>query len=342
MANQNNAKSTVQVFFGADERFTPYLAVAIHSLIANVNPAREYALHILHADIKRETQEKIASMAIKNVSIEFNDVTDSVAGIVSHLPVRDYYSASTYYRFVIARDFPKIDKALYIDADTCVVADIAKLYDIQLGDKLVAAVPEAVMAAKDPAGRYAEKFLGVNRHRYFNAGVMLINSKLWREEDVLGQFVGLSHFVECKVAQDQDYLNLICKDRVRYVHRRWNMETTQPYDGINKNNRGIIHYAFAAKPWADVTCVYSNIFWKYASASPFYMEIKSKFAAVTNEQLEASRAIGESVFALCESEIKSDHNFLRLAKKKKTKRTFEEEFGEILDSIFMQACPLKA
>lgn len=308
---QNNA---VPVFFGCDNRFVRYMSVALKSMIDHTSSNRRYEVHILHNDISEENQAKVLTMAKKNVSITFDDIDDDIRVIISKLPLRDYYSASTYFRLVIASSFPQYDKAVYIDSDTAVVDDVAKLFDIDLGSKYVAAVPEAVMSAMDECGLYAEKVLGISRRRYFNAGMIVINSKKWREVNVLQQFIDLVHFYDFTIAQDQDYLNVICKDKVHYLPRRWNMECIHSWR-IAENRRGIIHYAFAPKPWHDVTTIYGQYFWEAAAKCPFFYEIKQDYACYTIEQLEAEKNVGPSVAANCLKEIARPDNFLKRCKK---------------------------
>ena len=305
----NNSKPIVPVFFGCDQRFTPYMGVALVSMLDHVSPRRKYEIHILHTDINEATQAKYVALAKPNVSIQFHNVSDDISSIVDGLPIRDYYSASTYFRFVIAANFPQYDKALYIDCDTCINADVAQLFDVNIGDNYVGAVPEAVMNTMEPAGAYAERVLGINRRKYFNAGMMLINSKQWRKNDVLGQFINLVSFYNFVVAQDQDYLNVICKNKVHILPRKWNMEAIRSWR-VPPKDISIIHYAFAAKPWHDINCLYGQYFWKYASKSPDYMEIKAAFAAVTPEALERENNVAPSVLATCEAEIERNDNFL--------------------------------
>lgn len=309
-----NQKTIVPVFFGCDNRFVPYMSVALKSMIDHTSAHRRYEVHILHNDISAENQAKIQTMAKRNIKIFFDDVNDDVRFIVNQLPVRDYYSVSTYFRLVIADKFPQYDKAIYIDCDTATVEDVAKLYDVNIGNKYVAAVPEAVMASIEECGRYAERVLGISRHRYFNAGMIVINCKKWREVNVLQQFIDLVGFYDFTIAQDQDYLNVICKDKVYYLPRRWNMECIHGWN-IGESRRGIIHYAFAAKPWHDVTTIYSNYFWEAASKTPYFMEIKAAYAAYTPEQLAKENAVGSTVAANCLKEIHRPDNFLKRCRK---------------------------
>ena len=327
-------KKTVPVFFGCDQRFTPYLMAALASLIDNTSARRKYEIHVLHTDIKEETQKAICGLGRPNVKIEFDDVSPIIDRISSSLPIRDYYSPSTYFRFVIASHFPQYEKALYIDADTAIVDDVAKLYDNNIGNSYVGAVPEAVMANIKDCGDYSEKVLGIARNKYFNAGMLVINCKQWRKHDVLGQFLVLIGYYNFVVAQDQDYLNVICKNKVHYLPRRWNMETIKTWN-IGPTHPGIVHYAFAAKPWQDINCLYGHYFWKYASTLPVYPEIKTAFAAVTNDKLEAIRLVVESVCETCRKEIKRNDNFIRRVNTKKGAKPLfaEPELSELVTRL---------
>nr|MCR5348554.1 hypothetical protein [Bacilli bacterium] len=238
-------------------------------------------------------------------------------------------SPSTYFRFLIASHFTQYDKAVYIDADTAIVDDVAHLYDTQLGNAYVAAVPEAVMSSIEDCGLYAEKVLGISRYRYFNAGMLVINSKAWRANDVLGQFLPLVGYYNFVVAQDQDYLHVICKNKVHYLPRRWNVETIKDWH-IDRKHLGIIHYAFAAKPWQDINCFYGDLFWKYASRTECYMEIKAGFASITPERLASINGVVANVCRIAREEIARSDNFIhrvdskRLAKPLTTEPTLAE------------------
>lgn len=56
-----------------------------------------------------------------NFSVQFDHVTEYLHSVQEKLPLRDYYSKTTYFRLFIAEMFPEIDKAIYIDSDTVVL-----------------------------------------------------------------------------------------------------------------------------------------------------------------------------------------------------------------------------
>ncbi len=325
-------KPLVPIFFGFDERFAKFASVAMLSLIEHTDPKRNYRIHVLHTDLTKETIDKILSMERRNVSICINDVSKDIEELISHLPVRDYYSPSTYYRLLIADKFPLYNKALYIDSDTAILQDVGKLYDINLHHHLVGAVPEAVMRLEEPA-LYSKRCLGINNKRYFNAGVLVINSKKWREVKVMHQFIDLVHFYTFHVAQDQDYLNIICKDDVKYISRSWNMECIKDWK-IAEKKRCLIHYAFAPKPWHDIQALYSQYFWDVAFRSPFYMDIKSVYASFTFEELAKEKRVALTVFEACLQEANNPDNYLNLIQRRNEEK---EDSEEVVDEAGMIA-----
>ncbi len=332
--NSKSKKQPVAVFFGCDNNYVKFLSVALASLIANASARRHYEIHILHTDITEENQRTIQAMATENISVAFDNVEADLHHIVDQLPVRDYYSLSTYFRFVIADKFQQYDKAIYVDSDTAIVADIAKLFDINIGNKYVAAVTDAVVSTVPVASAYVSKTLGVPAARYFNAGMIVINSYQWRKHNILGQFVTLVGFYNFAVAQDQDYLNVLCKGKTYPLSKRWNCQCLKKWN-IFPQDLGIIHYNFGAKPWHDINCLYGEYFWKYASHSPYYMEIKAEFASVTPEALEFEKTVGGKVIAMCQEELDNKNNFFARISRKKDVRPLlkDQELADLVNRI---------
>ena len=181
----------VPIFFACDEKFVKFTMVAIRSIIANASAENTYKIHILHMGISEPTQKKATDMATENVDIEFVDVTENMNKIRAKLPIRDYYTATTYYRLFIPEMYPEYRKALYIDSDTVALKDVAELYAVSLGKTYAGVCPDRVVAQTDILGDYTEKVLGVSRSSYFNAGIMLMNCKQFRENHLLDEFIEL-------------------------------------------------------------------------------------------------------------------------------------------------------
>lgn len=284
------------------------------SIMENADRSRKYHIYILHMGITEATQAKVLAMADEEFAIDFVDVTDKMKSIADKLPIRDYYSNTTYFRLFIPDMFPQYRKALYIDSDTIVVGNIAELYDHKLGKLYAGVCPDRVVAQTDILGDYVEKVLGVKRTRYFNAGVMLMNCSQFRENHLLDEFLEMLHVYLFVVAQDQDYLNLICKNQVLYMEPKWNAQVFGEL-ACPEEEVGLFHFNMAAKPWHYEDCRLAEYFWKYAKMTVDYDAIKEGLANYTDEQRRNDSVSGEKLIRLAVSEINREDNYLRKMEK---------------------------
>lgn len=262
---------TVNLFFSCDDGYIPFLGVALASLKENRDPSRHYCVRILHTGLRQDYMDTVTgSFAGPDFCVAFFDMTGAVERFSQRLHTRDYYSKTTYYRLFIPEMFPALDKALYLDCDLVVLGDIARLYDTPLGDDLVGAAADGFVNAVEPLRQYACRRLNLDRaEQYFNAGVLLMNLKAMRDFRFQEVFLELLGAVTFQVAQDQDYLNAICRGRVTYLSGTWN---AMP-NGVPVREPKLIHYNVDCKPWRRDGVRYAPWFWRYANRSPFIREI---------------------------------------------------------------------
>ena len=100
--------NAIPIFYACDNNFFKYTVVSLTSMIANANKRRHYEIHILHTDITAENQAIAKRLENKQFSISFDDVTEYLHSIKDKMPIRDYYSKTTYYRVFIADMFPDL------------------------------------------------------------------------------------------------------------------------------------------------------------------------------------------------------------------------------------------
>lgn len=305
----NGKTEIIPVFFSVDDRFVPYLYVTMTSLIKNASSRYTYHLHILYTELKEENKQTIYELTARNVEIFFDDCSDYLRAISEDLPIRDYYSKTTYFRLFIAEMYPDYDKVIYLDSDIIVLGDISDLYHHDIKDDILGACVDTVMELKE-TGLYSEKCLGISPYHYFNAGVLLINTDQFRKMEILDRFVRLLSLYEFVVAQDQDYLNVICKDRVTYLKSIWDIETCMPIKFTPDQYR-IIHYNMANKPWHYPDCPAGEYFWKYAKLTPYYDFLQEKLASYTDEERLKDSKVIPSILSMCLEEVNRPDNFLR-------------------------------
>src|SRR5690606_26921637 len=94
-------------------------------------------------------------------------------------------------------------------------------------------------------------YLGLSGTKYFNAGVLLINLRKWRE-------IGISKRLLCVARNknmdfelhDQDVLNIVLEKDWKEIDERYNAINLEfSWLPINKEEYSIIHFTNFPKPW---------------------------------------------------------------------------------------------
>lgn len=296
----NKEVNEIPVFFAVDNGYIPFLGVALKSLIDNTSKKNKYAIKILYTSVTEENKARIKKYEKENISIEFVDLNKQLEEIKEKLYTRNYFSNTTYYRLFIPELYPEFDKAVYIDSDTICLADIVDLYNVDMEDNLIAAVPDGVVQTIDPFKDYVERVVGVaDYNKYFNAGVIVMNLKELRKYKFEEKFIYMLGKIRFEVAQDQDYLNRLCKGRVKMIDYSWNR---MPIMGKRDGDINLIHYNLGAKPWYFDDVLYQEYFWKYAEKTEFYNEIKEIGAKYTDADKEKDDANSAKLIELAQKE----------------------------------------
>ncbi len=327
MKNEN----IIPIFFACDNNFVKFTVVSMKSIISNASKDNKYKIHILNTDISEDMKQKIATMANENFEISFENVMDYLESISDKLPIRDYYSKTTYYRMFIAEMFPEYDKAIYIDSDTIVLGDISELYNYELGDKFVGAANEQAMVQVDVYGQYVEKVLGIDRNNYFNAGLLLINCNEFRKNKILEKFVELLGVYTFVVTQDEDYLNILCHNKVLWIEQQWNTEVFGEIK-YDESTFKMLHYIMVSKPWHYEDCRFGEYFWRYAKETFVYQEIKQILENYTDEERMNDSISCDRLLQTAVYEANKEDNYLSIVtkgtKKSKERRAIVDKIAK--------------
>ena len=295
-------KEVLPIFFAVDDGYIPFLAVTLRSLVDNSSERYTYLIKVLNTDVSEENKKKIKKFEKKNINIEFVDLNYYVDKIKDKLHTRDYYSKTTYFRLFIPELYPQYDKALYLDGDIIILEDIANLYNTDIGSNLVGAIPDDVIQNGEVFQEYVEKVVGVSSYKnYFNAGILLMNLDELRKLKFQEKFLYLLSTIKFSVAQDQDYLNRICKGRVTYIDSSWNVMPV-PRKHEEDEELKLIHFNLTYKPWHSDNVDYKELFWKYAKKTEFFKEIQKTKNNYTEEQRFADMETEKNLVALAKKE----------------------------------------
>ena len=269
-----NDTNIIPIFFAVDDGYIPFLAVTLKSMLSNASNNYNYDIKILYTSISDENKTKILKLETDNAKIEFVDLNYYIEELQSKLYTRDYYTKTTYYRLLIPNLYPQYDKAVYLDSDLTVLGDVSELYNIDVESNLVGAVPDASVRKIKEFSEYVERVVGMNDYKnYFNAGVLVMNLKEMRNFEFQSKFLYLLENMKFSVAQDQDYLNRICKGRTKILDSGWDVMPLPTDNPLHENDIKIIHYNLIYKPWHFDNVLYQEYFWEYAKQTEFHDEI---------------------------------------------------------------------
>ena len=303
-------KQTVNVFFACDANYIPHLTVALKSIMDHVSDNYKYRFYVLECGLDISYKAQLEKHLVGDSKIEFIDVEQHMMKLSGKITLRDYYTCATYYRFFVQLLFPNLDKALYLDSDIVVLDDVAKLYNFNLGNNLVGACRDEVLSFNPAFKQYADVTVGVHHMKYFNAGVLLMNLKEFRKQDIFTKFLRLMRERQFPVAQDQDYLNVLCKDQVRRLPLAWNKTPVKQFY-FNDKDVKIAHFKMAHKPWKYQGVLYEEYFWKYAKQTEHYRFFLKSLENFTEEDARADREAGERLYNLVVNENKAAIKKLR-------------------------------
>ena len=244
------------IVMAGDSNYLSQLETTLKSIFyhnKNVN------VYILNQDIIPDWFRKPRKIA-RLLGGDVIDVKLPQDNIFQNWGTQNHISQIAYARYFIPSLIGE-DKVLYLDSDLIVNAPLDDLWEINLGDQLLAAVMDTD---------------GIT----FNTGVMLINNAKWREENLETKLVHQSQFMQKEIEEgrflnfngDQTIINQVCKEKWLELDRSFNLQVGHDVVAFYNNWEGhleevqspvIIHYTTYRKPWTTLIANrYRELWWQ--------------------------------------------------------------------------------
>lgn len=248
----------IDVVFCIDAEFWHPLLITVSSLLST-NPASQFRIFVVSDSAVPEVEmTRLSDLVASCGNATVTSITFSGLTPYAHFPVFGHISLATYLRLFMTDFLPSsVNKVIYLDSDVMVRQDIQELWNVDLGEAYLGAALEPFDPRQRlPLGFGPEDF-------YFNAGVMLINVRRWREDDVLPRFLSFAEQNRALLySPDQDILNSVFRGQVIDIGIRWNWQALFPRltpkllhisaaeFATCKRAPGIIHFTSRYKPWS--------------------------------------------------------------------------------------------
>ena len=197
------------VAYSSDDNYVKFLGISMLSLLKNNQDFDSITVYVLDCGIREENRMLLQELA------------ESLKGTISFLPMLSAIeqlqleqgahkiAAASYARLFLACVLPQdCDRVLYIDCDTLVRHSLKDLWRTDLGQALIA-------GCQDTVDSYFLRQIRLPKGvPYLNAGVLLINIKAWREENLLASFRQIIADFNGNVPHhDQGTINAVCGER---------------------------------------------------------------------------------------------------------------------------------
>ncbi len=269
-------QETIHIAVCADHNFIMPVGVLMHSICVN-NPSRSIRFFLITDESYTADDERRLQTVLTNHLHTLNVSKVDANHIRETMNFKDgFYKVQTFYRLFLTDLLPSdIDKVIYLDGDIIVRGDLKEFWDTDISDVAIAGCADAQEGKMGNFNRLGyPSALG-----YFNAGVLLINLKYWRENNVIDEFKRMVvEHPEKIVLNDQDILNYTFVNNKKRLSFKYNLQADVLYSlkhlnldywkyhedlDAAKEKPVILHYS-GSRPWEEgCNHPYKDEFFRY-------------------------------------------------------------------------------
>ena len=223
-----NTNDIMSICFASDDNYAPYMGMAIFSILKNSKTEDNFHFYILEDGISESHKNEIHGLVPLSEKLCGHAINARFAWLpistdmFSHIRMREKrLSATTFARYFVPKLIPD-DKVLYLDCDIMVRDSLKTLWDTDISDSYLAGVPDLHVIRN---GNLTRRFEGrISPGNYVNAGVLLINNKLWKQDGISEKLIDFTAENHQKlIFNDQDAINFVCRDMIRHLPFCWNV-----------------------------------------------------------------------------------------------------------------------
>lgn len=213
---------------GADDRYAMPMAVTLYSALTNIEQGRAVTLYIFDGGISEQNRRRLTEMLnVSHVKVHLEWVRPDLSPL-NGMKTTQAFSQATYLRLLMPEIVPdRVDRIIYLDSDLVVEKDLGELWEAEMGDLPALAVQEYVfpyVSCLDWVGETYEMRGLAPSTPYCNAGVMVMNLKRWRAEEIVcGALEYMRKYPQCVRYADQDGLNAVLAGAWGLLDPRWNV-----------------------------------------------------------------------------------------------------------------------
>jgi len=240
----------MHIFTAGDSNYILGLAALLKSIDLNVTKSGEQQvkISIVSTDIDLQQKEQLQNCC--KYQIEWQELQSNYGQLLSQSG-----SKLTYARLEPQKYTKETERLIWLDSDTIVLGSLEPLWNLDIQTMAIAAAPNV----------WGNPNNSQDRNPYLNAGVLVYNMKVWKEEQLSEKLMENARS-NLWIDHDQGALNSFLAGRCKQLEQIWNNPNTE--DMSTK----VMHFISRPKPWESST---PNQLWlDMLSQTPFKDEVE--------------------------------------------------------------------
>ena len=246
----------IKIVFVVDDKYFKYMIVTLLSIVENTKSSILVYIICENAE-KKKLDQTLAILNDEDIELKFIDYNNEKKNNFNLK--KDYMSSIAYAKY----DIPNLideDIVIYLDSDILFINDIKSLWELRNPDS-------EVQAVWNPGYTVDNIQIGVEKsYRNFNSGVMILNLKKWRDNNITEKLYDFTFANNNKTRlHDQPALNFVFKNNWGELPYQYNfqnvyfrclykdLELTKKEYKMVYEKLCIIHFTGKDKPWLFVS-----------------------------------------------------------------------------------------
>ena len=278
-------KNILNFVYCFDQNYNKQAVTSINSLVTKLeNP---YNLFIIHNNISSFDKSAINNKANGEIHFyEFKNSNYSFPNIEN-----GHVSEATYFRIFVEEYIDiDIDYFIYLDADIICINNPENYFHSKIKSMIDKKIPLAANTEtyRNPVDEQYFKNLDLKNDKYFNAGVLIVDFKYWKQNDVSSELLKIMNDYKNNILfWDQDVLNIHYDgnflELTDFVNFYLPISRFQLFSkSFIKKNVIFMHFKGKPKPW--------NVKYALNKSSEYYQSEfrkfnKNKYHLVSNDPI---------------------------------------------------------
>lgn len=213
----------MNLLYFCSDAFSKVAAVTITSLLENNRCFDSINIYLVGDEVSNQNKSFLREIIEEKYHRTFIYVESPLPNECFEYDFKDKYQMGrTWMRLCMTRVIPEsVDRVLCMDSDTLVLGELSELWNLDMGDNLLAGVADCVNVHA-----FKKQFMMDDGDIYCNAGVFMYNMKAWRESGVEEKFKTIIQGMAGKVFfVEQTLLSSVCRGKIIKLNPAYNVYT---------------------------------------------------------------------------------------------------------------------